>query len=156
MKSTYAVSALALIATTVIGGCASNSPQQTPMPYSTPFRTNINTNANTYGTIESIQVTRPDNTSSGAGAVVGGLVGGLLGNQVGSGSGRTAATVVGAVGGALVGNSVEQNRNGQAADWYQIRVRLDNGNSTTVVQDSLYDLHVGNQVRVVDGRAYRY
>jgi outer membrane lipoprotein SlyB len=154
MKSTYAVSALMLIATTVIGGCASNSPQQTSMPYSTPYQTN--TNATTYGAIESIQVTRASNTSSGAGAVVGGLVGGLLGNQVGGGNGRTAATVVGAVGGALVGNNVEQNRNAQTPDMYQIRVRLDNGSSTTLMQDSIYDMRIGNRVRVVDGRAYRY
>ena len=152
MKSTHTISALMLIATTVLAGCASNSPQQTSTSYSTPSQSN----ANSYGAIESIQVMRADSNSSGGGAVVGGLVGALLGNQVGSGSGRTAATVVGAVGGAVVGNNVEQNRNAQVADRYQIRVRLDNGDSTTVVQDSIVDLRVGNRVRVVDGRAYRY
>lgn len=152
MKSTHTINALILIATTVLGGCATNGPQQTSPPYSTPSQSN----ASSYGAIESIQLTRAANNSSGAGAVVGGLVGGLLGNQVGGGGGRTAATVVGAVGGAVVGNSVEQNRNAQAADMYQIRVRLDNGNSTTVVQDSVDDLRVGDRVRVVDGRAYRY
>jgi outer membrane lipoprotein SlyB len=152
MKSTHTIGALMIIATTVLAGCASNSPQQSSIPYSTPSQAY----PTSYGAIESIQVTRRDNNTSGAGAVVGGVVGGLLGNQVGGGSGKTAATVVGVVGGALVGNNVEQNRNAQAADMYQIRVRLDNGGSTTVVQDSAYDLRVGNRVRVADGRAYRY
>lgn len=155
MKSTHTISALMLIATTVLGGCAANGPQQTSPAYSS-YSTPSQSNASSYGTIESIQITRAGNPSSGGGAIVGGLVGGLLGNQVGSGSGRTAATVVGAVGGAVVGNSVEQNRNAQAADMYQIRVRLDNGDSMTVMQDSAVDLRIGNRVRVVDGRAYRY
>jgi outer membrane lipoprotein SlyB len=152
MKSTHTISALMLIATTVLAGCASNSPQQTSIPYSSPYQSNTSS----YGAVESIQVTRPGNNTSGTGAVVGGLVGGLLGNQVGGGSGKTAATVVGVVGGALVGNNIEQNRNVQAADMYEIRVRLDNGGSTTVVQDSINDLRVGNRVRIADGRAYRY
>jgi hypothetical protein len=32
MKSTHTISALMLVATTVLGGCASNSPQQTSTP----------------------------------------------------------------------------------------------------------------------------
>jgi outer membrane lipoprotein SlyB len=152
MKSTHTISALMLIATTVLAGCASNSPQQTSTSYASPSQSN----ASSYGAIESIQVMRPDNTGSGAGAVVGGLVGGLLGNQVGAGNGKTAATVVGAVGGAVVGNNVEQNRNAQAPDRYQIRVGLNNGDSATVVQDRVDDLRIGDRVRVVDGRVYRY
>lgn len=152
MKSILTISALTLIAATVLGGCASNSPQQTSTPYSTPSRTNTDS----YGSIESIQVTHAANNTSGTGAVVGGLVGGLLGNQVGRGNGRTAATVVGAVGGAMVGNNVEQNRNAQGPDRYQIRVHLDNGDSMIVMQDSIDDMRVGNRVRVADGRAYRY
>jgi outer membrane lipoprotein SlyB len=155
MKSPHAISLLMLIATTVLGGCASNIPQQTSTPYSTPY-SNSSQPSNSYGAIESIQATRTSNTNSGAGVVVGGLVGGLLGNQIGSGNGRTAATVVGAVGGAMVGNNVEQNRTLQGPDAYQIRVRLDSGNSTTVVQESVYEMRVGDRVRIVDSRAYRY
>ena len=36
---------------------------------------------------------------------------------------------------------------------YQIGIRLDNGDYRTLVQDSVYDLRVGNRVRVVDGRS---
>jgi outer membrane lipoprotein SlyB len=155
MKSSYTINTLILIATTVLGGCASNGPKQTSTPYSTPYSSTSQTSSS-YGTIESIQVTRPGNTSTGAGVVAGGLVGGLLGNQIGSGNGRTAATIAGVIGGAMVGNNVEQNRSIQGPDMYQVRVRLDNGDSTTTVQDSIYEMRVGNRVRVIDGRAYRY
>jgi outer membrane lipoprotein SlyB len=152
MKFTLPTSALLVIAMTAIGGCASNSPQQTST-YSTPYQTGTST---TYGAIESIQVVRAAPESSGAGAIMGGLVGGLLGNQVGSGNGRTAATVAGAAGGALLGNNIEKNRNAQTADVYQLRVRLDNGSSTTITQSDVNDLRVGSRVRIADGRAYRY
>ena len=51
---------------------------------------------------------------------------------------------------------MQQNRNAQTQDRYQILIRLDNGDTMTVVQDSMYELRVGNRVRVVDGRVYRY
>lgn len=87
--------------------------------------------------------------------MVGGLVGGILGNQVGGGNGKTAATVIGAVGGAMVGNNIEQNRNTQAADHYEIRVRMDNGDRMSVMQDNVADLRIGDRARVVDGHVYR-
>lgn len=155
MKSTHTASALMLVATTVLAGCASNGPQQYSTPYSAPYSSSYQSSTS-YGSIESIHVVRSGSNTSGAGAVVGGLVGGILGNQVGGGSGRTAATVVGAVGGAVVGNNIEQNRNAQGQDMFQIRVRMNNGDTTTVTQDSNFDLRVGDRVRVVDGRVYRY
>jgi len=109
-----------------------------------------------YGTIESIQVVQGENRTSGAGAILGGVVGALAGNQVGSGSGRTAATVAGGVAGAAIGNNVERNRQAGGAEMYQINVRMDNGEYRAVNQDSVYDLRVGNRVRIVDGRVYRY
>jgi outer membrane lipoprotein SlyB len=142
------VAALALLT-----GCAS-SPS-----YNNGYSSGYNNTASMgYGTIESIQVTQADaNRTSGAGAIVGGLVGALAGNQVGSGGGRTAATVAGGVAGAAIGNNVERNRNaGGGQEMYQLNVRMDNGEYRTVVQDSVYDLRVGNRVRLVDGRAYRY
>jgi len=154
MKSTSTLAATIIASAALLTGCASNSSQ----PYDNGNNTSYNSSSNMgYGTIDSIQVTRASGQTKGAGAVIGGVVGALVGNQVGSGSGRTAATVAGAVGGAAIGNSVESNRaanNGQ--DMYQISVRLDNGDYRTVVQDSVYDLRVGNRVRVVEGRVYRY
>jgi outer membrane lipoprotein SlyB len=147
MKSSTTLAAAVFAACAILSGCASNNePQQ--IGY-------MNQDAASYGTIDAIQIVQAKSGSSGAGAVAGGLVGALLGNQVGSGGGRTAATVAGAVGGAVVGNNVENNRN-QGHEQYQISVRMDNGDTRIVNQDSVYDLRVGNRVRLVDGRLYRY
>ncbi|UUZ55235.1 glycine zipper 2TM domain-containing protein [Massilia sp. H-1] len=154
MKTMHSLAAITVAATALLTGCASTSSD----PYASGASSDggyQNTASMGYGTIDSIQVTRAAGGTTGSGAVVGGLVGALVGNQVGSGSGRTAATVAGAVGGAVVGNSVEANR-ANNRDVYQIGIRLDNGDYRTIVQDSVYDLRVGNRVRVVDGRAYRY
>jgi outer membrane lipoprotein SlyB len=148
MKHSVILASLMLAGTAVLSGCASNTPMQQGS-YSSQSE------SASYGTIDSIQVVQTKSGSSGVGAVTGGLVGALLGNQVGSGSGRTAATVAGAVGGAMVGNNVESNRN-QGREDYQISVRMDNGDYRIVTQDSVYDLRVGNRVRLVDGRLYRY
>jgi outer membrane lipoprotein SlyB len=158
MKATRTLAAL-VATSAILGGCASNSSQ----PYGNDaYRDGYNTSyrdsaAAGYGTIESIQVTNGEARTSGAGAIVGGLVGALAGNQVGSGGGRTAATVAGGVAGAAIGNNVERNRNaGDGQQMYAVNIRLDNGEYRTIVQDSVYDLRVGNRVRVVDGRVYRY
>jgi outer membrane lipoprotein SlyB len=156
MKTPRTLVAAAVAAVALLSGCAS-SPSNNGYSnngYSSGYN---NTASMGYGTIESIQVTQAENRTSGGGAVVGALVGALAGNQVGSGSGRTAATVAGGVGGALVGNNIEKNRNaGSGQEMYQLNVRMDNGEYRTVVQDSVYDLRVGNRVRLVDGRVYRY
>lgn len=157
MKSTGTMASFVLAGAALLTGCASNSTSQ---PYSGvssgDYASSSSANMG-YGTIDSIQVVRGSGGTSGAGAVVGGLVGAIAGNQIGSGSGRTAATVAGAVGGAAIGNKVEANRNANnAADQYQISVRMDNGDYRSVTQDSVYDLRVGNRVRIVDGRVYRY
>jgi outer membrane lipoprotein SlyB len=153
MKAPRTLAAAAVAAVALLSGCAS-SPS-----YNNGYSSGYNNSASTgYGVIESIQVTQADGgRTSGAGAIVGGLVGALAGNQVGSGTGRTAATVAGGVAGAAIGNSVEKNRNaGPGQEMYQVNVRMDNGEYRTVVQDSVYDLRVGNRVRLVDGRVYRY
>lgn len=167
MKSTTKLATMVIAASALISGCAAYGPQQSGYPsqsqsgYSSqsqsgyPSQSQQQSNSSGYGTVDSIQLTRVTPNSGGAGAVVGGLAGALLGNQVGSGSGRTAATIAGAVGGAMVGNSV-QNSRAQQRDAYQISVRLDNGDYQTIVQDDVNDLRVGNRVRIVDGRAYRY
>lgn len=147
MKRSTTLAAALIAGVAMLGGCASTNQQPQQIGY-------ISNDSSTYGTIDSIQVMQARG-SSGAGAITGGLIGGLLGNQVGSGSGRAAATVAGAVGGAVVGNNVENNRNAGKED-YQITVRMDNGDTRIIQQDSVYDLRVGNRVRLVDGRLYRY
>jgi outer membrane lipoprotein SlyB len=142
----------------LLGGCASNSqPYAGNNGYNNGYNSGYNNTASSgYGTIESIQVTTSEGRTSGAGAIVGGLVGALAGNQVGGGGGRTAATVAGGVAGAAIGNRVEANRNPEGQQLYSVNVRLDNGEYRTIVQDTVSDLRVGNRVRIVDGRVYRY
>jgi outer membrane lipoprotein SlyB len=158
MKAIRTIAAL-VAAGAVLGGCASSSPAPYGNNgyrdgYDTSYRDNASSG---YGTIESIQVTNAEGRTSGAGAIVGGLVGALAGNQIGSGGGRTAATVAGGVAGAAIGNNVERNRNaGDGQQAYAVNIRLDNGEYRTIVQDNVYDLRVGNRVRIVDGRVYRY
>jgi outer membrane lipoprotein SlyB len=168
MKTIRTLAAL-VAAGAILGGCASSSPD----PYygnnsnNTVYRDGYNGGSSNggyrdnaaagYGTIESIQVTSGgDGRTSGAGAIVGGVVGALAGNQVGSGGGRTAATVAGGVAGAAIGNNVERSREANGQQAYAVNIRLDNGEYRTVVQDNVYDLRVGNRVRIVDGRVYRY
>jgi len=155
MKTPRTLIAATVAAVALLSGCAS-SPSYSNA--NNGYGSGYNNNASMgYGVIESIQVTQAENRTSGGGAVVGALVGALAGNQIGSGSGRTAATVAGGVGGALVGNNIEKNRNANGGqEMYQVNVRMDNGEYRTVVQDSVYDLRVGNRVRMVDGRVYRY
>ncbi|MBQ5948379.1 glycine zipper 2TM domain-containing protein [Massilia sp. ST3] len=155
MKATRTFAAVIVATGALLTGCASNSSQ----PYNNGGYASggyASTASMGYGTIESIQVTQANGRTSGAGAILGGVVGALAGNQVGSGSGRTAATVAGGVAGAAIGNKVEGNRNAGGQEMYQINIRMDNGEYRTVNQDSVYDLRVGNRVRIVDGRVYRY
>ena len=147
MKTSQTLAAVMIAASALITGCSTSNTQ--PTNYSSM------SNDSTYGVIDSIQIVRLDPATSGVGAVAGGLIGALAGSQIGSGGGRTAATAAGAIGGAVVGNNVERNRN-QPYDAYQITVRLDNGEYRTINQDSVYDLRVGNRVRMVEGRVYRY
>jgi outer membrane lipoprotein SlyB len=156
MKATRTLAAL-LAVSAILGGCASSSQPYGNDGYRDGYNTSYRDSASAgYGTIESIQVTNGEGRTSGAGAIVGGLVGALAGNQVGSGGGRTAATVAGGVAGAAIGNNVERNRNTDGQQAYAVNIRLDNGEYRTVVQDNVYDLRVGNRVRIVDGRVYRY
>jgi outer membrane lipoprotein SlyB len=108
-----------------------------------------------YGVVQSMDLVRQQGSGGvGTGAIVGAVVGGVLGNQVGKGDGRTAATVLGAAGGAYAGNEI-QKRN-QQSDAVQVNVRLYNGATVSVIQDSADDIRVGDRVVVQNGTARRY
>lgn len=152
----------ALASTLVIGvGCSSVRDEPAPVYGSGAVGTSgtaTPTNADVhYGYVRHITQQETTKRSSGAGAILGAVVGGALGNQVGSGSGRTAATVAGAVGGAVVGNKIEENRNrGAGQVYYQVDVRLDNGDFRTFDYMDLNGLRVGDRVRVQDGQLQRW
>ena len=94
-------------------------------------------------------------TTSGnktGGAIAGAIIGGALGNQVGKGDGRKAATVAGAVGGAYAGKKVAENS--ERTRW-RVTVRMDDGHTIELDQGSVKNLHVGDYVKVRDGKAIR-
>jgi len=130
-------------------GCAVVPPQRqasAPVPQAGPRVE--------FGQVQSIDLVRAENQTSGGGALLGGLVGAVVGRQLGSGSGRTAGTVVGAVGGAVVGNQIEKANRG-AQDFYRVAIRTDHGQVRTFDYQQLSDLRVGDRVRVEGNQVFR-
>jgi outer membrane lipoprotein SlyB len=124
----------------------SNAPYQTSRPYE-----NGQTQYGAHGTIESINWMGNERPTSGTGAIVGGILGAIVGNQVGGGTGRAVATVAGGIGGAMIGNNVEKNR---GDNYYQIRIRMDDGVRHVVHQDNIGNLRTGDRIRVANGQVY--
>jgi outer membrane lipoprotein SlyB len=148
------ITALASLA--LAAGCS--SVRNDPMPTygavgSSP--TYSSSEAVQYGYVRNIQQLDTTHRSSGGGALLGAVVGGVLGNQIGSGTGRAAATAAGAVGGAVIGNKIE-NRNNTPQTYYQVDVRLDNGDFKTFDYADLNGLRVGDRVRVQDNQLQRW
>ena len=153
-----AAAALALAA-----GCSSvkdNTPPPSGTVGSSPYSSApayTSSEATQYGYVRNITQLEASRRTSGTGAILGAVVGGVVGNQIGGGSGRTAATAIGAVGGAVAGNRIEQNRNeGAGQTYYQVDVRLDNGDMRTFDYYDLNGLRVGDRVRVEAGQLQRW
>ena len=64
-----------------------------------------------------------------------------------------AVPIIGALGGAAVGNEVQRSN---AADRYRVIVRLDSGGTLALDQVGQGELRVGDRVRIVNRRVYRY
>lgn len=143
---TLAAAATAMV---VAAGCATQQPVQSV------GNTPVYQQQAEYGRVQSIDLVRAENQTSGGGALVGGLVGAVVGRQIGSGSGRTAGTLVGAVGGALIGNQVEKNQRG-AHDFYRVVIRTEYGQVRSFDYQQLADLRVGDRVRIEGNQVYRY
>jgi outer membrane lipoprotein SlyB len=107
-----------------------------------------------YGVVEAIQMYRPGSTAPiGLGAIIGGVAGGIIGHQFGSGSGNTAATIAGALAGGAIGHEVERSN---ADERYRVIVRLDSGGAVALDRVGQGELRVGDRVRIVNNRVYRY
>src|SRR5436305_8569653 len=134
-------------------GCSSvkdNTPPPSGTVGSSPYSSApayTSSEATQYGYVRNITQLEASRRTSGAGAILGAVVGGVVGNQIGSGSGRAAATALGAVGGAVAGNRIEE-RNANPSAYYQIDVRLDNGDYRSFDYMDLNGLRVGDRVRI--------
>ena len=104
------------------------------------------------GRIKKIQPYEAAGSGTG-GAIAGAVVGGVLGNQIGGGSGKTVATVAGAAGGAYAGKKIAENHTSRTR--YKITVRMDNGHTEVLDQGSAKNIHVGDYVKVSNGKASR-
>jgi len=152
---------LSALASALVLAAGCSSVRNEPMPTygavgSSPvYSSTAASEAVQYGYVRNIQQLDTSRRTSGAGAILGAVVGGVVGNQIGSGTGRAAATGVGAVAGAVVGNKIEQNRNA-GQPYYQVDVRLDNGDFRSFDYYDLSGLRVGDRVRIQDGQLQRW
>jgi outer membrane lipoprotein SlyB len=138
---------IVLASAALLGGCAY------PEPYPVYGRPVVAQRVE-YGVVEAIDMYRGGGGAPvGLGAIIGGVAGGIIGHQFGGGSGNTAATIAGALGGAAVGHGVERSN---ARDRYRIIVRLDSGGAVAFDQVGEGELRVGDRVRIVNNRVYRY
>lgn len=111
-----------------------------------------------YGTIiemRPVTMQRDGNGDQVIGAVTGGLVGAVIGHQFGSGTGKDLMTGAGAIAGAMVGSKVAAQAQTQTYTSSAWTVRLDNGQTMTVIQAS-NAFRVGQRVSVVhrNGEVY--
>jgi outer membrane lipoprotein SlyB len=131
----------------LVGGCA--YPEPYPVYEGRPVAQRTE-----YGVVESMELYRGGSGAPlGLGTILGGIAGGVIGHQFGSRHGNTAATIAGAVGGAVVGNQVEQ---ANARDRYRVIVRLDDGGTLALNEVGEGEMRVGDRVRIVNHRVYRY
>jgi outer membrane lipoprotein SlyB len=122
---------------------------KTPVQPTSPVTVASATKCIECGVIGATREVTTKGEGSGLGAVGGAVVGGLLGNQVGSGRGNTAATAIGAVGGAVAGNEIEKRV--KAGKSYEVTVRMDDGSSRVISQNTVPAWRSGDHVKVVGG-----
>lgn len=104
----------------------------------------------TCGTVTHIQMIEEEGKGTGLGAVAGGVAGGLIGSQIGSGTGNTVATVAGVAGGAYAGHQVEKKVKSKKI--YKITVKMDTGKTRVFDQEKEPAVHVGDKVKLVNGK----
>jgi outer membrane lipoprotein SlyB len=139
---------LAAAAAVIAFGVAGPVAAQAPAPNQQPPQAQPRACSNC-GTVQSIRYVEEKGQGSGVGMVAGGVLGGVLGHQIGSGTGNTVATIAGAAGGAYVGNEVEKNR--KKKSYYNVVIRMDNGQTRTIQYGSQPPAREGERVKILDG-----
>ena len=138
---------LVAFATAVLAGCAT---PQSGLVYSPSEARSIQTVRK--GTITGIQPVVIQGNNNQIGAIAGGAVGAAVGHAMGEGRGNTLTTILGAVGGAIAGSQVQKQANTQRG--LQLTIKLDNGQTVSVVQSADQKFYVGQRVRLISGSAH--
>lgn len=150
---TRLLTATAIVATTMLAGCASTSPG-----YSSGYGT-APQSARCYDCGTVVAIEQAGNTNPNvAGPVIGGIVGAVAGRELArsntdSEGRRNTATAAGALGGAVAGNAIQNRAEGAG---YNIHVRMEDGRTTVVNQTSLNGIRQGSYVRIQNGQARLY
>lgn len=152
---TRLLAACAIVATVLAAGCASTSPGY-PGGYgygSAPQ----GTRCMDCGTVVAIEeIGRTD--ANVAGPLLGGIVGAVAARELArrntdSEGRRNVAIAAGAAGGAIAGNAIQNRTSGQG---YDVHVRLDDGRTVVVRQNSLNGIRQGSYVQIRNGAAHLY
>lgn len=149
--NTRLLAASAIVATTLLAGCASTSPGYSSGGGYAPSRSQQCYDCGTVVAIEQYG----DNSPNVVGPVLGGIVGAVAGKELArrntdSEGRRNAAIVAGAAGGVAAGNAIQNRSQG---DGYSIHVRMDDGRTTVIQQRSLNGIRQGSYVRIQNGVA---
>ena len=134
----------ALLASAVVGGCASTSSGSV---YSSGQARQEQTVR--MGVVESVRQVSIEGSRSGVGAVAGGVAGGVAGSNIGGGKGSTIGSILGAVAGGIAGNAIEQGATKKPGQ--EITVKLDNGELRAVTQEADEVFRPGERVRLLSG-----
>ena len=134
---------LCLFLATLVSGCASNSGRSYTSEEARRAQS-VQT-----GTIVSLTEATIEEDPSGLGSVAGGVVGGVAGSTIGGGKGRVLGALGGAVVGAVAGALGEKALRTQKA--YEFTIKLDSGQTLSVVQAVDDNYAVGDKVRILTG-----
>lgn len=152
--NTRLLAASAIVASTLLAGCASTASPGYSSGYGTAPQSARCYDCGTVVVIEQAGNTNPNV----AGPVIGGIVGAVAGRELArsntdSEGRRNTATAAGAIGGAVAGNAIQNRVEGAG---YNIHVRMEDGRTTVVNQTSLNGIRQGSYVRIQNGQARLY
>jgi outer membrane lipoprotein SlyB len=143
--STRLAIAGALVATSVITGCASTSSGSVYSGGQAGREQTVR-----MGVVESVRQVTIEGSKSGVGTIAGGAIGGVAGSNIGGGNrGSAVGTILGAVAGGVAGNAIEQGTTKKQG--LEITVKLDNGELRAITQEADEAFHPGERVRLLSG-----
>jgi outer membrane lipoprotein SlyB len=152
--NTRLLAASALVTATLLAGCASTSPgysSSSGYGYGNPGATRCMD----CGTVVAIEQVGKQGSNI-AGPVLGGIVGAVAAKELArrntdSEGRRNVAIAAGAAGGAVAGNAIQNRSSGHG---YDVHVRLDDGRTVVLQQNSLNGIRQGSYVQIRNGEAH--